>query len=193
MWITQNLAWLLLLLVPNYFFPRKVQIKLLEAIIFKHTKYTDHPLHSNHWQVTWVTLISSLKCNVLLRRSWVLAFMWILLDMHHPFKYHCGPSPPPHSNGKPQKLHKNGLRKVIMAKSFAKASKFPRSQSDQASVGWAGTSLIHPQTYRIQRIDYKYPGARHLRTPPELLWPYLDGSELCWLGRETCTILSMWL
>ena len=64
------------------------------------------------------------------------------------------------------------------------ASKFPRSQSDRASLECAGTSLIHGG----QRILKKGPCARHHETKPESLWPCFDRSELFWL----CTVLSRW-
>ena len=74
-----------------------------------------------------------------------------------------------------------------MAQGVYRASKFPRSQSDRASVRHAGAGLVHGgptlQHTRLKGSTIKCPGARHHRTPSEVLSPCLDRSELFWLHK----------
>ena len=58
-----------------------------------------------------------------------------------------------------------------MAQGVDRAFKFPRSQSDRASVGPAGAGLIHGGP--TPQHTTKCPGARHQRTPSEVLNPFL--------------------
>lgn len=40
--------------------------------------------------------LPSMQCSA--GKSWVLEFIWMLLDPYHPSKHHCGPCIPPHPN-----------------------------------------------------------------------------------------------
>ena len=56
----------------------------------------------------------------------------------------------------------------------------------------------HPPTHRTQRIYNKSLRSRYHRTPPEVLWQFLDNSELFWLHNGSLhntnkVVLMLWL
>ena len=113
-------------------------------------------------------------------KPWVLAFMWMPLDTHHPSKHCCGLSTTPHHNNTiwwqwppsrtmcPDTLHtllRNSSRNII---------KCPRC--------WPGLQIPHGgltlQHTGPRGSTIKRPGARLCRPPSEDLSPCLDRSEL---------------
>lgn len=113
-----------------------------------------------HWLVMWVTLIVSLQCNVLLGslRAWQSCGCLLtqithpntFVDKVHPLiaktLYH-GSDPPSRTMlpAAPQKLLRKGVK----------------------SNPWRP----QPQNIYPGYNHYKRPDDRHLRTPPEVLWP----------------------
>ena len=119
----------------------------------------------------------------------VQEFMWLPLDMHHPSKHRCGPSSHHHGDGS------GALRTMrpatpqeplsdrwmwLRAQGVDLTSKFPRSQSDQASVGHAGRILIlRGSTLKSTLV-------------PEVLYQDLDWSEPSLIHWCLCGLNLFW-
>ena len=140
-------------------FSRKLQMKLLEAIIFKHTKYTNHRKHSTNWQVMWVTLTFSLQCNVqeILGPASHVDTTWHAPPIQIPL----WTKSTPHGNGTPQKLHRNVSRRTPQIPIWSSFCGTSWNKFD----AWKP----HPQTYRIQRIDNKSQCLELMDTPRDLM------------------------
>lgn len=65
---------------------------------------------------------------------------------------------------------------IIPAIYNAAYTKFPRSQSDRAFIGFC-QNVPDPGRHRAQTIHRQHPGTRHHRTPAAILCPRLNGSE----------------
>ena len=105
----------------------------------------------------------SMQCSAW--KPWLLAFMWMPLDMNHPSKHCCGPRTPPSSQQHypmavaPQQgnvpwhttLTAQGqLEEHNKGPKLLLASKFSRSQSDRTSVRCAGGAGLEATTPNIQ-------------------------------------------
>lgn len=123
-------------------------------------------------------------------KPWVLAFMWMPLDTHHKPWKHSWRS----RTGGPW----------IRAQGGNLASKFPRAQTDQSSMGCAVTSLIHkgpivdrtcllPVTTRTQILCCLAPGRSR-----QILWVLwsvrwgLHGSDLFWHVPQMLDWIGIW-
>ena len=81
---------------------------------------------------------------------------------------------------------RNSLRNTVKGPRCWPGLQIPQIP-DRATVGHAGAGLIHggppPQHTGPRASTIKRPGARHHRTPSEVLSPCLDRSELFWLHK----------
>lgn len=131
----------------------------------------------------------TMQCYV--ENPWALAFMCMALYTHHPSKHNWGPTRPPHCHGSPPlqdyaPWHTTKTAPECLDKSQRCWLGLQIPEIWSASLGRVGTSLIHapPQTFWTQTINNKPLNAKHHKTPPEVLWPCLDRSELFWLRKE---------
>lgn len=126
-------------------------------------------------------------------RPWVLAFMWMTLDMNHPLKHCCKPGTRPlvavvlpDGSGPPsravcptapQELLRNGLQNITKS-----SRHWPGLQTSQVPMQSCiyGTILIHggpiSQPTNLKGSAVQRSGDRHHRTTLEVLFPHLDGS-----------------
>ena len=88
---------------------------------------------------------------------------------------------------KQHKLLRNSLRNTTKSPRCWSGLQSPqiRTQSSIYRMCWKKYNpwKPNPPTYRTQRIHYQHPGARHHRTPPEVLRPCIDRSDLLYLYR----------
>ena len=110
-------------------------------------------------------------------KPWVLAFMWMPMDMNHPSKCCCGPSTQPHitttlPDGRgppsrttwpdtPQTLLRNSSRNTIKGPRFWPGLQIPQipiwSSICKACWSWSDPWRPHPPAFRTQRTQYKTP------------------------------------
>ena len=129
-------------------------------------------------------------------KPWVLAFMWMPLDTHHPSKHCCEPSAPPHHNNTtwwqcPPPA--NTAQKQLEAHNKApKVSTGPPNSPDLNLIDHHLWNVLEqvwsmddptPQHIVPRGSTIKRPGAIHHRTSSEVLSPCLDRLELFWLHK----------
>ena len=137
---------------------------------------------SNHVDATWHTTPS----HTAIDQEHLLMATALLIASGPPSRTVCPDTP--------QKLLRNSLRN--------NKNKSPRhwpglqvpQMPIQSSI--CGTCWIKCDPGRPLPPTYRHtygPGARHPRTPPEVLWPCLYRSELFWLYKGNLHIIVLWL